>query len=70
MAQLRKGRTTGCCAALAAKAATLALVEARFPEEVLSLLPNGAEPRFLPADAEMPVAGHDGGVLATDGFAS
>ena len=50
MAQLRKGWTTGCCAALAAKAATLALFEGRFPAEVSFVLPNGAEPRFPPVD--------------------
>ncbi len=53
MAQLRKGWTTGCCAALAAKAATLALLQGRFPDEVSFVLPNGAEPRFPPVDCRL-----------------
>jgi len=50
---LRKGWTTGTCAAAAAKAAALLLVEGRAPAEVEVPLPRGdARPRFAPERCE------------------
>ena len=43
---LRKGWTTGCCAALAAKAAAIALHTGSFPERVSFRLPGGQVPEF------------------------
>ncbi len=43
---LRKGWTTGACAAAAAKAALTALVEGRFPDPVTIRLPRGETPAF------------------------
>ena len=45
---LRRGWTTGCCAALAAKAATVALFTGRFPDRVSFRLPGGQKPEFEP----------------------
>ncbi len=47
-AGLRKGWTTGCCAALAAKASTAALFTGEFPKRVSIRLPGGEEPVFPP----------------------
>jgi cobalt-precorrin-5B (C1)-methyltransferase len=46
----RTGFTTGACAAAAARAAVLGLVTGRVPEEIDSLLPNGARVRFAVHD--------------------
>jgi cobalt-precorrin-5B (C1)-methyltransferase len=44
--KLRKGWTTGACAAAAARAAFEALVSGRFPDPVRITLPGGARPAF------------------------
>jgi len=44
--ELRRGWTTGACAAAAAKAAYLALLTGRFPRQVSIELPGGQRPRF------------------------
>jgi cobalt-precorrin-5B (C1)-methyltransferase len=49
---LRRGWTTGACAAAAARAAFAALVTGRFPDPVTITLPNGATPSFALALAE------------------
>ena len=45
-ANLRKGWTTGACAAAAARAAYEALVSGQFPGTVAITLPGGARPSF------------------------
>jgi cobalt-precorrin-5B (C1)-methyltransferase len=45
-AELRRGWTTGACAAAATKAAYLALLTGRFPDPVSIRLPGGEQPRF------------------------
>jgi cobalt-precorrin-5B (C1)-methyltransferase len=45
-AELRRGWTTGACAAAAVKAAYLALLTGRFPDPVQIRLPRGEKPRF------------------------
>ncbi|MGA7328803.1 MAG: cobalt-precorrin-5B (C(1))-methyltransferase [Rhodomicrobium sp.] len=49
---LRRGWTTGTCAAAAARAATEALYTGQFPDPVPVRLPNGSEPAFSLALAE------------------
>jgi cobalt-precorrin-5B (C1)-methyltransferase len=44
--ELRRGWTTGACAAAATKAAYLALLTGRFPDPVAIRLPGGERPRF------------------------
>lgn len=44
--KLRRGWTTGACAAAAARAAYLALLSGRFPDPVTITLPGGARPSF------------------------
>src|SRR5918996_4608505 len=44
--ELRRGWTTGACAAAAAKAAYLALLTGRFPDPVSIRLPRGERPSF------------------------
>jgi cobalt-precorrin-5B (C1)-methyltransferase len=44
--ELRRGWTTGACAAAATKAAYLALLTDRFPDPVAIRLPGGEQPRF------------------------
>ncbi len=44
--QLRRGWTTGACAAAATKAAYLGLLTGRFPDPVSIRLPGGEQPRF------------------------
>jgi len=51
--ELRRGWTTGACAAAAAKAAYLALLTGRFPDPVSILLPGGARPSFDLAEASL-----------------
>jgi cobalt-precorrin-5B (C1)-methyltransferase len=47
---LRRGWTTGACAAAAAKAAFAALITGRFPDPVTIRLPRGHEPAFALAE--------------------
>lgn len=49
---LRRGWTTGTCAAAASKAACLALLEGRFPSVVEVTLPGGQRPAFTLAQEE------------------
>lgn len=49
----RSGFTTGACAAAAARAATLGLVEGEIPSDVLCHLPNGHEVSFAVADRHL-----------------
>src|SRR6516225_8328156 len=49
---LRRGWTTGACAAAAARAAYLALVSGHFPDPVSVRLPRGGTARFSPALTE------------------
>jgi cobalt-precorrin-5B (C1)-methyltransferase len=51
-AALRRGWTTGACAAAAARAAYLALVSGHFPDPVTIRLPRGGTARFSPALTE------------------
>ena len=44
--ELRRGWTTGACAAAATKAAYLALLTGRFPDPVSIQLPGGQRPSF------------------------
>src|SRR5262245_53318965 len=50
---LRRGWTTGACAAAAARAAYAALLTGRFPDPVTIRLPSGQMPRFPLALAEL-----------------
>src|SRR3954469_9122514 len=50
--QLRRGWTTGACAAAASRAAAEALFAGRFPDPVAIRLPNGMRPSFPLAIAE------------------
>jgi cobalt-precorrin-5B (C1)-methyltransferase len=52
-ANLRKGWTTGACAAAAARAAYEALVRGQFPQSVTITLPGGARPSFWLALEEL-----------------
>ncbi len=52
-AHLRKGWTTGACAAAAARAAYEALVRGQFPDPVAITLPGGARPSFALALEEL-----------------
>ena len=52
-APLRRGWTTGACAAAAARAAFAALLTGRFPDPVTIRLPRGEAPRFPLALAEL-----------------
>jgi len=52
-APLRRGWTTGACAAAAARAAYAALLTGRFPDPVTIRLPRGQTPRFPLAFAEL-----------------
>jgi cobalt-precorrin-5B (C1)-methyltransferase len=51
-AKLRRGWTTGACAAAGARAAYEALLSGRFPDPVTITLPNGLRPSFALALAE------------------
>ncbi len=50
---LRRGWTTGACAAAAARAAYEALLTGRFPDPVMITLPGGQQPRFALALQEL-----------------
>jgi len=52
-APLRRGWTTGACAAAAARAAFAALLTGRFPDPVMIRLPRGQSPSFALALAEL-----------------
>ncbi len=52
-ANLRKGWTTGACAAAATRAAYEALLAGRFPKSVIITLPGGARPSFALALEEL-----------------
>jgi cobalt-precorrin-5B (C1)-methyltransferase len=52
-AKLRRGWTTGACAAAAARAAYEALLSGRFPDPVTITLPGGARPSFALALTEL-----------------
>jgi cobalt-precorrin-5B (C1)-methyltransferase len=52
-ANLRKGWTTGACAAAATRAAYEALIRGQFPESVVITLPGGARPCFALALEEL-----------------
>src|SRR6267143_132847 len=52
-APLRRGWTTGACAAAAARAAFAALLTGRFPDPVSIRLPRGEKPSFPLALAEL-----------------
>ena len=52
-APLRRGWTTGACAAAAARAAFAALLTGRFPDPVTIRLPRGEMPSFPLALAEL-----------------
>src|ERR1700685_712318 len=49
---LRRGWTTGTCAAAASRAAYQALLSGSFPDPVAVLLPGGARPSFALATSE------------------
>ena len=49
----RSGFTTGACAAAAARAATLGLLNGEVPEQVLCCLPNGKEVSFAVTDSRI-----------------
>ncbi len=51
--KLRRGWTTGACAAAAAKAAYAALLTGRFPDPVTLTLPRGEQPAFALAEASL-----------------
>jgi cobalt-precorrin-5B (C1)-methyltransferase len=64
---LRRGWTTGACAAAAARAAYAGLVSGRFPDPVLIRLPRGGIARFALALAETEEGGARAGVLKDAG---
>ena len=51
--ELRRGWTTGACAAAAAKAATMALIHGEFPDLVEITLPGGQRPGFVLAEQQL-----------------
>ncbi|MGQ0444387.1 MAG: cobalt-precorrin-5B (C(1))-methyltransferase [Beijerinckiaceae bacterium] len=66
-ANLRKGWTTGACAAAAARAAYEALVTGQFPAAVLITLPGGARPSFALALKELGEGFASAGVIKDAG---
>ncbi|HUZ72902.1 MAG TPA: cobalt-precorrin-5B (C(1))-methyltransferase [Stellaceae bacterium] len=64
---LRRGWTTGACAAAAARAAYEALLTGRFPDPVTILLPNGKTPSFALALTERAAAFARAGVIKDAG---
>src|SRR5271166_1657471 len=64
---LRRGWTTGACAAAASRAAFLAMLQGRFPDPVAVLLPRGGAARFPLALAELRDAGACAGVVKDAG---
>jgi cobalt-precorrin-5B (C1)-methyltransferase len=64
---LRRGWSTGACAAAAARAAYGAMLTGAFPDPVSIRLPGGEEPRFALALREFTVAGARAGVVKDAG---
>src|SRR5579862_8401851 len=64
---LRRGWTTGACAAAAARAAFAALLTGRFPDPVEIRLPRGQMPRFPLALAERGAGGARAGIVKDAG---
>ena len=64
---LRRGWTTGACAAAAAKAAYAALVTGEFPDPVEVTLPNGERPAFALATARRDGASATAGIVKDAG---
>lgn len=64
---LRRGWTTGACAAAAAKAAYAALLTGTFPDPIEIRLPNGERPRFSLAVKELQSATARAGVIKDAG---
>ena len=66
-APLRRGWTTGACAAAAARAAFAALLTGRFPDPVTIRLPRGQTPSFALALAEQATARARAGIVKDAG---
>jgi len=64
---LRRGWTTGTCAAAAAKAACAALLTGRFPDPVEVMLPGGQRPAFALAKWELGEAEATAGIVKDAG---
>src|ERR1700680_4601472 len=64
---LRRGWTTGACAAAAARAAYAALLTGRFPDPVTIRLPRGQTPSFPLALAEQSGGGARAGIVKDAG---
>src|ERR1700722_15241806 len=64
---LRRGWTTGACAAAAARAAFAALLTGEFPDPVTIRLPRGQTPSFALALAELTRGGARAGILKDAG---
>src|SRR5438128_12449435 len=66
-APLRRGWTTGACAAAAARAAFTALLTGDFPDPVAIRLPRGEKPSFPLALAELGDDGARAGIIKDAG---
>src|SRR5438552_1650828 len=66
-AKLRRGWTTGACAAAAARAAFAALLTGRFPDPVSIRLPRGHKPSFPLALADVGEGGARAGIVKDAG---
>src|SRR5690349_11404190 len=66
-ATLRRGWTTGACAAAAARAAFAGLLTGRFPDPVTIRLPRGEAPSFALALAELGEGHARAGILKDAG---
>src|SRR5207248_5906816 len=64
---LRRGWTTGACAAAASRAAFVAMLEGRFPDPVAIRLPRGGTARFPLALAELRDTGARAGIVKDAG---
>lgn len=64
---LRKGWTTGACAAAGAKAAFEALLTGRFPDPVTIRLPRGERPSFVLAEQSLEAHGAAAGIVKDAG---
>ena len=64
---LRRGWTTGACAAAAAKAACTALLTGEFPDPVRITLPGGQEPAFALARQELTASGATAAIVKDAG---